>query len=135
VTDGPPVPVPDVVSAPHWDALAAGRFELARCTACGTWEHPPQERCRLCAGDMRYEPVSGSGTVFSFIVVRRQFVPGHVPPEVVAFVELDEQPGLRLSALVDADPADVHIGDRVEVRIDPMGSSGLGAPTFVLAAG
>lgn len=129
----PPVPVPDVVSAGYWDALAAGTFALARCGDCRRWDHPPQERCRHCAGPMAFEPVSGEGTVFSFIVNRRQFVPGHPAGEVIALVELVEQPGLRVTGLLDADPDRVVIGAPVTVRIAQVGDSGLYAPHFVLA--
>ena len=53
------------------------------------------------------------GAVYSYIVVRQALVPGRVPPYVVALIELAEQPGLRINAVLDADPADVRIGQRV----------------------
>ena len=59
---------------------------------------------------MHFEEVSGDGTIFSYIVVRQALVPGRVPPYVVGLVELVEQPGLRINAVIDADPADVRIG-------------------------
>jgi uncharacterized OB-fold protein len=128
----PPVPVPDVVTAGFWEAAAGGTFVMARCSECRRWDHPPQERCRHCDGEMGFEPVVGTGTVFSFIVVRRQFVPGHPPPEVVALVELDDQPGLRLTAVIDAEPETVAIGAAVWARLAPVGATGVWAPRFVL---
>jgi len=129
----PPVPVPDVVSQGFWESTAHGVFAVARCASCRRWDHPPQERCRLCGGEVTFEPVSGRGTVFSFIVNRRQFVPGHPSSEVIALVELEEQPGLRLTALLDAVPDEVSIGAAVVARLAPVGDSGFTAPVFELA--
>ncbi|MDE3205044.1 MAG: OB-fold domain-containing protein [Acidobacteriota bacterium] len=106
---------------------------LARCSDCRQWDHPPQERCRRCGGRIAFEKVSGRGTVFSFIVNRRQFVPGHPAGEVIALVELEEQQGLRLAALVDADPAEVTIGRAVVAALAPVGHSEFKAPVFRLA--
>jgi uncharacterized OB-fold protein len=135
VTDAsllPPVPVPDPDSAACWETLGQGIFAVCRCADCREWMHPPLERCRTCGGVTAVEPVSGRGRVFSFVVVRHQTVPGHVPPYVVAVIELDEQPGLRLSSLVDAPPDAVAIGAPVRARIDRIGETGFFAPTFEL---
>ena len=129
----PPVPVPDAVSSGYWDALRNDRLAISRCHDCRTWQHPPQERCRHCGGPASFEDVSGRGTVFSFIVVRQQMVPGHDVPYVVGLVELEEQPGLRLSARVVATPEDVTIGAPVRVRFADIGDSGFRAPEFELS--
>ena len=89
---------------------------LCRCDDTGKWIHPPLERSRFTGGPVHFEEVSGEGTVFSYIVVRQALVPGRMPPYVVALIELDEQPGLRINAVIDCDPADVRIGQRVELR-------------------
>jgi len=39
---------------------------------------------------------------------------------------------LRISAVIDADPADVRIGQRVELRIADLGDSGYRIPEFVV---
>lgn len=128
----PPVPVPDPDSAGYWEALAGGVFAVCRCTDCRRWMHPPQETCRFCGAATAFEPVSGRGTVFSFVVVRHQSIPGLVPPYVVAVVELDEQPGVRLSAVVEAEPHEVAIGMPVQAVIREIGTSGFHAPAFQL---
>jgi uncharacterized OB-fold protein len=128
----PPVPLVDPDSAGYWQALEQGTFAICRCLECRLWMHPPLERCRRCGGKTGFEAVSGRGNVFSFIVVRHPTIPGFVPPYVVALVELDEQAGLRLSAIVHADPADVAIGAPVQVVIREIGSSGFQAPSFEL---
>jgi uncharacterized OB-fold protein len=55
-----------------------------------------------------------------------------VPPYVVGLIELAEQPGLRINAVVDANPADVRIGQQVELRIVDLGESGYRIPEFVV---
>lgn len=121
----PPIPVPDVESQGFWDALADDRLDLCRCTECRTWMQPPLEHCRRCGAETTFEPASGNGTVYSFIVVRHPAVPGHIPPYVVAMVELDEQPGLRLTGILDLDPDAVEIGMAVTADVREIGDSGI----------
>jgi uncharacterized OB-fold protein len=59
-------------------------------------------------------------------------VPGRIPPYVVGLIELAEQSGLRINAVVDADPADVRIGQQVELRVVDLGESGYRIPEFVI---
>ena len=75
-----PVPVIDPDSAAYWESLRQGTLAICRCTECRRWMHPPLERCRYCGGASAVEPVSGVGSVYSFIVVRRAMVPGFPPP-------------------------------------------------------
>ncbi|EID15696.1 MULTISPECIES: Zn-ribbon domain-containing OB-fold protein [Mycolicibacterium] len=128
----PPVPVPDPDTEPFWEGLKSGKLMLCRCDDTGKWIHPPLERSRFTGGPVHFEEVSGNGTVFSFIVVRQPLVPGRVPPYVVGLIEFDEQPGLRINAVIDADPASVRIGQRVRLRITELGDSGLRIPEFVV---
>ncbi|MBX5487346.1 hypothetical protein MHAS_03058 [Mycolicibacterium hassiacum DSM 44199] len=126
----PPVPVPDPDTAPFWEGLRNGKLMLCRCDDTGRWIHPPLERSRFTGGPVHFEEVSGNGSIFSFIVVRQALVPGRTPPYVIGLVELDEQPGLRINAVIDADPAAVRIGARVRLRIAELG--GFRIPEFVL---
>lgn len=130
----PPVPVVDPDSEPFWTSLAEGTFRCCRCTACRTWLQPPLERCRRCASEVDWEEVSGAGTVFSFIVVRHQTIPGHPPPYVVALVELAEQPGLRFTGVLDADPATVEVGQAVRAVIAPIDGTDIAALRFEVAS-
>jgi uncharacterized OB-fold protein len=118
----PPQPVPDEDSAAFWKALADGTLGVCRCTACRRWLQPPLERCPRCWSATSFEPVAGTGEVFSFIVVHQPAVPGYRDqlPYTVALVELDEQRGLRLPGrLVGVAPGEVRIGQRVRVEIQP----------------
>lgn len=122
----PPLPRPDLESQGFWDGLAADRLDLCRCTACRTWMQPPLERCRRCGAETAFETTSGRGTVFSHIVVRHPAVPGHPPPYVIALVDIDEQPGVRLTGVLDVDPeATIEIGMPVVAEIRDIGDSEL----------
>ncbi|MCW2649508.1 MAG: hypothetical protein JWR32_484 [Mycobacterium sp.] len=127
-----PVPVPDPDSAPYWEALKNGKLMLCRCDDTGTWIHPPLERSRFTGGPVHFEEVSGKGSIYSYIVVRQALVPGRTPPYVVGLIELAEQPGLRINAVVDADPADVRVGQQVQARIAELGDSGFCIPEFLI---
>jgi uncharacterized OB-fold protein len=114
----PPQPLPDPDTEGFWRATVAGELRLARCTSCRRWTMPPLERCRACAAEIDWEPVVGTGTVYSFVVVRHAAVPGFTVPYVVALIELDDQPGLRLaSRIVGSVPEDVTIGMRVRAEV------------------
>jgi uncharacterized OB-fold protein len=95
-----PRPVVDPDSREFWRAAESGVLELSRCTACGRWEHPPRENCTHCAGAMRMERSSGLGTVYSYIVMHHNTIPGFadVLPFAIALVEFED--GCRLPARV-----------------------------------
>jgi uncharacterized protein len=92
-----PLPNPDRDSQPWWDALARHDFVLQRCDECGTWRWPPREICNRC-GSFAYTwtPVSGLGTVASWVVNQRAFLPGFEVPYAVVNVRLDEQDDCKL---------------------------------------
>ncbi len=132
----PPQPSPDVDSAGFWRATAEGRLAICRCTACGLWHQRPLELCRKCAAPTTFEDVSGKGVVYSFIVVRHPVSPGYLDavPYVIALVELPEQASLRLpTRIVDVEPAAVHVGMAVEVRLDPLPGGDFVVPVFTPA--
>lgn len=120
MTSLPPQPKPDLDTDGFWRSLADGRLAVCRCQSCGLWLHPPLERCRRCGGPTAFEPASGRGSVYSYIVVHHPAVPGFTEqlPYVVGLVELDEQPGLRLPVrLVGVHPDQASVGSRVEAEI------------------
>jgi uncharacterized protein len=132
----PPQPVPDSDTVGFWEALAGGRLALCRCQACRSWMHPPLERCRRCGGPTSFEPVSGAGTVHSFIVMHRASVPGLGPvPHVIALVDLDDTPGVRVSGrIADAGPGDVVVGARVTAHVVAVPGGPFHQPEFTLDA-
>jgi len=112
-----PVPVPDRDSAFYWSGLSEGRLLVLECNACSYLIHPPVAGCPRCAGsELRQRVLEGTGTVYSFTVVNREFAPGVKPPYIVAIVAMDEQSDLRMvTNLVDVEVGQVRIGQRVRV--------------------
>ena len=131
----PSQPVPNPDTSGFWQATSEGRLALCRCDECGAWMHPPLERCRRCRGTTSFQPVSGNGTVHSFIVQHRASIPGIGPaPYVIALVDFDDALGARLSGLIaGAAPADVVVGARVTTRIVDVPGGPFRQPEFVLA--
>jgi hypothetical protein len=113
-----PRPLPRVEgdAAPYWRALAGGRIELPRCTACGKLVFYPRGFCPACLSrDVAWEEVAGAGRVYTFTVVRKPTAPWFFAqaPYVYAVVELDA--GVRLpTRIVDCTPEEVTIGSPVE---------------------
>ncbi len=125
-----PVPLPDAASAGYWDAAAAGMLCLPRCTACARLHAPPLPLCPECGSEeLVWTAVLGTGVLHSFTVMHREVVAGVTPPYVLVVVELDDQPGLMMSANLSDGPTDgIGIGDRVEVTFEPRG--GVRLPQF-----
>ena len=117
------LPALDDLSRPYWTGGADGRLRIAHCEACGLLVHPPRRDCPACSGPLTFVDVSGHGTVFTYTVAHQQFRPDVPTPFVIALVELDEQPGLRVVAnIVDCDPETVRTGLRVQVRFEQHGA-------------
>ena len=100
-----------------WTSGESGRLQILRCAACRHWVHPAGPVCPRClARDAKPEAVSGLGTIATFTVNHQPWRPGVPVPFVIAIVELDEQPGLRLTTnIVGCEPDDVRVGQRVRV--------------------
>lgn len=128
-----PVPIVDPDSAGFWAAAAGGHLAIARCTQCRRWQQPPMEVCRFCGEALVFEPVSGRGVVFSFIVIRQVTVPGHEAPYVVASVQLEEDPSIRLTGVVRIAVDEVQVGTPVQVDLVPTGADTPPAIEFVPA--
>ncbi|GLZ09215.1 hypothetical protein Acsp03_66810 [Actinomadura sp. NBRC 104412] len=123
-------PMIDADTRPYWDGVARGELLLQHCLSCTRAIFYPRAVCPLCfSTELEWRPASGTGTVYSYTVLRRAF--GRFatnPPTVVALVDLDE--GVRMMThLVEVDPADVRIGSRVKVTVKTV-EDGLSLPCF-----
>jgi len=119
-------PLPDLgepLSAPFFAAAAAGELRIPRCEKCGAYVWYPQEACTVDGGALVWTQVSGRGTLFSWAVVRRAFLPAFEDkvPFVTALVALDEDPVVRMVALLgDVDPAALRVDQPMEVVFRPL---------------
>jgi uncharacterized OB-fold protein len=106
-------PGPDAVYRAN---LAAGKFALQHCTACGGKPvFPPRAICPHCGStDLRWQAASGGGTVYSTTVVRDR--PENGGDRNIALIDLAE--GARLMSRVEGvAPDQVRIGMKVKARI------------------
>lgn len=111
-----PLPQPDGVSTPYWQAAAEGRLLIQQCPSCGHKQWYPRALCTACAAEAEWLECAGRGVVHTFTVVRQY---GARPfrdelPYVIAMVELEEGP-MMLGAVTDCDPDDMCIDLPVEV--------------------
>lgn len=132
----PPLPVPDDLSRPYWEAAREGRLALQRCGQCRRFQHPPEIVCLACGHeDLAFEPVSGRGVIHAHSVMYDRRVYGFEDriPYVNVVVELEEQPLLTTVAnLVDAEPSQLKIGLPVEVVFERL-TDDVTLPQFRLA--
>jgi hypothetical protein len=125
----------DATSNEFWLGCARGDLHVQACAACGERRMPPRPMCPQCRStQVRWEPTSGRGRIWSFIVPHPPLLPAFaaVAPYNAIVVELEEDPGIRfvgnLVASADGeineiDPATIAIGESVRVvfhRIDDV---------------
>ena len=107
-----PLPHPNEVSQPFWDAAKRHELQIQRCNACGTYIFYPREACPEClATDLIWIPVSGKGRLYSYTIAQAPTHPAFADdvPYVIAIVELEEGPHITTN-LVGCPIEDVTIG-------------------------
>ena len=112
-----PLPEPNAVSRPYWDAAKEHRLVLQRSRKTGRYVFYPRAVSPFGADDtLDWVDASGRGTVYSYTVARRATAPqwNGDEPYVIAIVALEE--GVHMTAnIIDCDPESVRIGLPVEV--------------------
>jgi uncharacterized OB-fold protein len=129
-----PHPYPDEVTAGYWAAVQKRTLAIQQCGDCGTFIHYPSALCTNCQSEnLDYSTVSGRGIVYSFAIVRHSFHPAFTPPYVIALIDLDDAPGVRMyTNIVDVDPETVRIDMPVQVSFEDIGG-GILIPQFIPA--
>ena len=121
-----PIPVPDEVSKPFWDACNERRLIVQNCTACNRLQYPPQAACAACgsAANLEWRDVSGRGRINGYCVMYQSRV-GPLQadqPFNIAVIELEEDPAIKfLSSLPGTPLEEVPVGARVEVDFQDVG--------------
>ena len=119
-------PLPDVddpITAPFFAGAARGELVITRCDTCGAYVWYPQETCPVDGGSLTWTPVSGRGSLFTWAVVRRAFLPAFEDrvPFVTALVALAEDPAVRLCTyIVGTAPEDLVADAPVVVEFRPL---------------
>ena len=119
---GKPRPRVTPDNRPFWEACRRHELQLPHCRDCDRAYWPPSPLCPHCfAQAVDWRPVSGRGTVSSFVVVHQRWFPafaGDIPYNA-AQVELVEGPRLTTSLVGIANDA-IEIGMAVEVVFDDV---------------
>ena len=124
-------PLPRITpdNAPFWEAARRHELRLPKCDACGRIWWPPGPVCPDCLGDrISWAPVSGRGTVSSFVVFHKAWFPEFETPYAVVQIELEEGPRLTAN-LVDVPNAEIRVGMPVAVVFDDV-TPGVTIPRF-----
>jgi len=119
-----PLPYPDAETKPYWDWAKQHELRMQRCADCSEVRFPPRPMCPAC-NSMRDEwvPMSGTGTIYSWVVIHPPVLPAFAAdaPYAVVLVQLDDDPTLRLVGTVsDIEPAALAAGIAVEVWFDDV---------------
>ncbi|MDG2305794.1 MAG: Zn-ribbon domain-containing OB-fold protein [Candidatus Binatia bacterium] len=127
------------LNRPFWTGGEQGELRFLRCGDCGTRIHPPVGVCyQDHSKNVAPEAVSGRAKVATYTVNHQMWMPGPELPYVVAIVEIEEDPTIRLTTnIVGCAPEDVYIGMPVEVVFEkqPDGEDVIWIPLFRPAGG
>jgi hypothetical protein len=122
-----PAPPPNPETKAFWEAASQGKLLIKRCKACGQAHYYPRALCPFCGSDAtEWQAAVGSGTVYSYSVMRRAEV-----PYAIAYVTLDEGVTM-MTNLVDCSLDAIRIGQRVRVVFKPT-EGGAPVPMFTPA--
>jgi uncharacterized OB-fold protein len=122
MADGYAKPMPTITdeNREYWASAKAHALRMQRCKACGTFRFPPTTFCTNCLGpESEWAPLSGRGTVYSFVIMHQVYDPAFkddVPYNVVT-VELEEGPRLYAN-LLDCPKDQIRVGMAVTVAYD-----------------
>lgn len=117
------VPETEGLNQEFFRACAGGALHLQRCDECGAFRHPPRYYCRHCfSPDWSWQPVSGEGTVASWVTSHFTIDRGWVDevPYTTVVVEVAEGPRL-LGAARGLTKHDLRIGTPVVLVGEPKG--------------
>ena len=119
-----PLPYPDADTTPYWQWAKKHELRMQRCADCHEVRFPPRPMCPVCNSQRdEWVPMSGTGTIYSWIVVHPPVLPAFAAdaPYSVVLIQLDDDPSLRLVGTVsDLANADLAAGIPVEVWFDEV---------------
>ena len=134
-----PVPLPDGLSLPFWEATSRRVLAVQQCLRCSRYRHPPGMSCLHCRSAepaFTYTPVSGRAVARSWTIVRRPFLPGFddIVPFMLVWADLVEQDDLSIvGQLLDGVDAPIRVGAALHIDFDATGT-GFYVPALRLAS-
>lgn len=117
-----------------WEGTQQGELRYQQCNACSTVVFTPRAHCTSCGSeDLAWHVSQGTGTVYTYSVVRQNRSPAFADlgAYAVAYVDLDE--GFRMmSGIVGVDDPtkEISIGMRVQVEFEQQESGEYPVPVF-----
>jgi len=118
-------PLPELTpeNAAFWSGGADGELRITFCRECALAIHPPQLVCPKCLRESTApRAVPGTGKIYSFTINHQAWTPGMTVPFVIAVVDVDGAPGVRVTGeLVECALEDVGIGRDVVVGFTQAG--------------
>lgn len=128
-----PIPAPDALERPYWDAAKRHELVMQHCKACDNLQFPPEEKCLSCdSNDLGWQQVSGQGIVHSFIIDHRLMTPGFNEPYIVAQirpVEATNQDAIITTNMRDCSFEEMQMDMPVEVVFEDL-PQGVTLPQF-----
>ena len=117
-----PIPEPDPLSQPFWDAAKEGKLKLPRCVDCNRVHWYPRYICPYChSTNIEWIDATGTGKIHTFAVQHRAFGGwAEETPFVTAFIDLHEGDRM-LTVLRGVDPnkpEDIKIGAPVQIEFE-----------------
>ncbi|MEH7275599.1 Zn-ribbon domain-containing OB-fold protein [Neobacillus vireti] len=116
-----PIPLKTLDNHPYWDAADRHELMVQKCVSCNHYNHPPGPSCAKCGSpEVAWENLGDDikGTVYSYIVSYRPFLPGFQDdlPLIIAQVELEKYPQIKIMAnILGCNIEDVQIGMPVQM--------------------
>jgi uncharacterized OB-fold protein len=100
-----------------WQGGQEDKLNFLHCPQCAYFVHPPAPVCPKCyQRQLEVKAVSGRAVVASYTINHQQWLPGLDVPYLIAIVEIDDQPELRLTTnIVNCAMEKVYIGMPVTV--------------------
>ena len=119
-----PIPLPDDITRPYWDAAKKHELRIQHCKACSNYQHPPEEQCSQCgASEFDWPKLSGQGVVYTFVIDRRLMTPSFNEPYVIAQINPVEaqHDTVRITTnMRDCELDDVYCGMPVEILFEDV---------------
>ena len=112
----------DKDSAPYWKYLQEHKAHLQKCTDCGRFRFPPYPSCTYCgAMGGSWEPVSGEGTIYTWIVIHHPIDPRLAAEVPFAVVMVEMKEGVRMAGrMVGCSTDQIEAGMPVKALYDDI---------------
>ncbi len=128
----PMFPEPD--TREFWEGAKRGELRYQVCNDCNEVVFTPRAHCTKCgSGNLAWKTSSGTGTVYTYSVVRQNRNPSFADlgAYAVAYVDLEEGFRMMTNVVGVSDPTkDIQIGMKVQVEFEKQDSGEYPIPVF-----